>query len=72
MPEWKDKIRARLAGLNLTPLRENEIVEELSQHLEDRYQELRSTGTSDGQAYEIALSELIHNDLLARDLKRVE
>ena len=72
MPEWKDKIRTRLTGLNLTPVRENEIVEELSQHLEDRYQEMRSAGTSDAQACEIVLSELIHNDLLARDLKRVE
>ena len=39
MPEWKDEIKNRLAGLNLTPTREAEIVEELSQHLDDRYVE---------------------------------
>jgi hypothetical protein len=34
MPEWKDEIKNRLAGLNLAPAREAEIVEELAQHLE--------------------------------------
>jgi ABC-type lipoprotein release transport system permease subunit len=36
MPDWKPHIRSRLASLRLSPSRENEIVEELSQHLEDR------------------------------------
>jgi hypothetical protein len=42
VPEWKLEIRKRLAGLKLEPTRESEIVDELSQHLEDRYQELRA------------------------------
>jgi hypothetical protein len=41
MIDWKLEIRKRLAGLMLEPTREAEIVEELSQHLEDRYLELR-------------------------------
>ena len=44
MPEWKKEIEARLAPLHLEPVREAEIVEELSQHLNDRYDELVSRG----------------------------
>jgi len=36
MPEWRAAVRQRLAALGLRPEREAEIVEELSQHLEDR------------------------------------
>ncbi|HEV8483083.1 MAG TPA: hypothetical protein VGV87_05970 [Blastocatellia bacterium] len=37
MPDWKQEIRQRLASLKLDPTREAEIVEELNQHLKDRY-----------------------------------
>ena len=40
MPDWKPHIRSRLASLRLSPTRESEMVEELSQHLEDRWLEL--------------------------------
>src|SRR5436190_23590400 len=38
MAEFKEAIRERLAGLGLSPAREAEIIEELSQHLEDQYE----------------------------------
>ena len=38
MPDFKVEIRARLAELHLSPVREAEIVEELSQHLEEEYE----------------------------------
>jgi PadR family transcriptional regulator len=37
MPDRTEHVRPRLSGLRLSPTREAEIVEELSQHLEDRY-----------------------------------
>jgi hypothetical protein len=37
-------VRGRLSGLRLSPTREAEIVEELSQHLDDRYRELIAGG----------------------------
>jgi len=37
MPDWKEAVRERLRGLNLEGAREDEIVEELAQHLGDRY-----------------------------------
>ena len=72
MPDWKPEIRVRLASLKLEPARESEIVEELAQHLEDRYQELLVHGTSEKEAYSRALSELSESELLARELRRVE
>ena len=53
MPDWTADLRARLAELRLTPAREAEIVEELSQHLDDRYEELRASGSSDTDARRI-------------------
>jgi putative ABC transport system permease protein len=72
MPEWKDEIRRRLANVGLEPTREAEIVEELAQHLEDRYSELLAGAATDEQAYRAALAELSESELLARELRRVE
>ncbi|HJQ25494.1 MAG TPA: ABC transporter permease [Blastocatellia bacterium] len=72
MPDWSDEIRQRLAGLRLEPTREAEIIEELSQHLDDRYAERRAAGASDETAYRAALAELSNNDVLQRELRRVE
>ena len=44
MPDWPQEIRAAIARLDLDPAREALLVEELSQHLADRYNELRSEG----------------------------
>ncbi len=72
MPEWKEEIGHRLASLKLEPTREAEIVEELAQHLDDRYEELRVGGASDAEAYRAAFAELNDSTLLARELRRVE
>ena len=72
MPEFKEEIRKRLEGLSLSPAREAEIVEELSQHLEDQYEQTLTGGASEEEARRAVLSELDENDLLAPALKRVE
>ncbi|MEK6301915.1 MAG: ABC transporter permease [Acidobacteriota bacterium] len=72
MPDWKQEIIKRLAGLTLEPTREAEIVEELSQHLDDRYRELRSGGVTQEEARLEALAELSDGKLLARELRQVE
>src|SRR3989442_944149 len=71
MSDWRDAIARRLAGLRLPPAREAEVVEELSQHLDDRYRELRSGGASESTARREALSELDDADLV-RELTGVE
>jgi len=72
MPDWKGEIIQRLASLRLAPTREAEIVEELAQHLEDRYQELLAGGAAPTQAYRTALEELSDNQWLVQELRRVE
>ena len=68
MPDWKPHIRSRLASLRLTSSRESEIVEELSQHLEDRWRELVASGASEDEATALALAGFENRDLLARRL----
>ena len=72
MPDWKKHIRQQLADLKLAPVREAEIVEELSQHAEDRYRELKSGGAAGAEARRITLEELSGHQLLARELRAVE
>src|SRR5262245_5701548 len=72
MPEWKQEIRGRLAPLNLAPTREVEIVEELAQHLEDRYAESLANGATPGEALRAALAELSASEMLQQELGRVE
>ncbi|HEY6403991.1 MAG TPA: ABC transporter permease, partial [Blastocatellia bacterium] len=72
MPEWKQEIRERLADLKLESTREAEIVEELAQHLEDRYAELSSGAPAPDEAYRRTLAELNGRAPLQRELRRVE
>jgi putative ABC transport system permease protein len=72
MPDFKVEIRARLAELQLSPVREAEIVEELSQHLEQDYERAVSGGASEELARQQVLEQLNASDLLGRELKHVE
>jgi predicted permease len=72
MPDFKEEIRTRVAALQLSPTREAEIVEELSQHLDDQYEQSLTRGATEEEAYGAALAGLAESDLLARELKRVE
>ena len=69
MPEWSEHLRPRLATLRLTPAREAEIVEELSQHLDQRYEELRAGGASESEACRLAIEELCEPDVLAQQMR---
>ena len=50
MPDFRNEIRARLASLGLSPAREMEIADELTQHLEDEYEQALSRGVSEDEA----------------------
>ncbi len=58
MPDWSSEIRERLAGLKVDPAREQSIVEEIAQHLDDRYAELLAQGAAPEKALRSALDEL--------------
>src|SRR5262249_22556247 len=71
MPDWKETIRGQLADARIEPTREAEIIEELAQHLDDRYVALLSEGASEEEAYGTVLDELGDNKLLASELRVV-
>ena len=65
MSEFRNDVRSRLSSLRLSPAREAEIVDELSQHLDDRYRELIAGGASPEEARRLALSEFRSGSMLA-------
>jgi DNA sulfur modification protein DndB len=70
MPDWKHLVRERLASLRLTATAESDLTDELAQHLEDRFRELRSGGASEEEAGRKAISELDCMDPLRTGLER--
>ena len=71
MRDWKKEIARHLDGLSLPPAREAEIIEELSQHLDDVYEQAMQNRLTANQAYEAALRELDDSELLGKELRRV-
>lgn len=69
MPDWKPPLAARLASLRLRPAREREILDELSQHLDDVYAERCAGGASHEEAMRAALDEIDEQELLAREMR---
>jgi len=72
MPEWRAEIRRRLGPLGLDPARTAEIVDELTQHLDDSYAELVRSGTPPAEAERLSLAELAAPALLADGLAASE
>jgi putative ABC transport system permease protein len=68
MPDWTREIRAAIAKLEIDPARERSLVEELSQHLSDRYNDLRGNGMDDVEAWGLLRAEL-HDGSLVAELK---
>jgi putative ABC transport system permease protein len=65
MLDWTSEIRAALARLEMDAAREASLVEELSQHLADRYDELRGNGVDDAEACALLKAELNEGKLVA-------
>jgi putative ABC transport system permease protein len=58
MPNWTKDIESHLANLRIDPGREAEIIEELSQHLQERFVELRNEGLDEVAALAVVREEL--------------
>src|SRR5262245_52878407 len=65
MPDWAREVRARLSSLQLSPEREAEIVDELAQHLDDRWRELIEGGATPDEATALAHAEFRDGNRLA-------
>src|SRR5262252_1796534 len=72
MPKWEQEIRQRLSKSGLSPARENAVIEEISQYLDDCYDELRASGLSESEAYRRTLAELSGSEMLQQELRRAE
>ena len=70
MPDWKMLVRERLAPLRMQAAAESALADEIAQHLEDHYRELRSGGASEEEAYQDAISELDDMYPLQAELER--
>ena len=66
MHDWQSEVRARLASLHLKPEREADIVDEIAQHLAERYREAISAGASPDEATRLALAEFRAGNALAQ------
>ena len=66
MHDWQTEVRARLAPLRLRPEREADIVDEIAQHLAERYREAISGGASPEEATRAALAEFRAGNALAQ------
>ena len=67
-PDWRSEIRARLKDVRLSPARESEIVEELSQHLDERWRSLVAGGASPEEAAREARRAFSDRNVLAPNL----
>jgi putative ABC transport system permease protein len=72
MPDWKDEVKRRLRGLQVSPVNEAEIVEELAQHVDDVYQRALANGASEENARWAALSQLTSQHSLLNELQRTQ
>ncbi|HEY1341109.1 MAG TPA: ABC transporter permease [Bryobacteraceae bacterium] len=70
MPEWKETVRRRLAGVQIEGSREAQVVEEVAQYLEDCYEARRARGENEDEAQRATLDELRDTGALVRQLRR--
>src|ERR671913_568955 len=68
MPDWTREVRRRLSSLSLSPTREREVVEELSQHLDDRWRELMGGGASADGAARVTRGEFRQGSMLSQNM----
>jgi len=71
MPDFQRIVHDRLRNSGLEPTRESEIVDELSQHLRDRYESQLSSGMNETEAERAIIAELDSRDLAA-ELRDIE
>ncbi len=71
MPDFQEEIRRRLSEFNLPAVEEADIAKELSQHLEDHYEQTLSRGATKAEAWQSVLRELNEENLLGGGLRRV-
>jgi putative ABC transport system permease protein len=72
MPDFRNAIEKQLAGLGLSATREAEIVEELSQHLQDEFEYALSRGSTEDEAEQAVLKDMNIGGFFRNELRKVE
>jgi hypothetical protein len=75
MPDWKSLVRQRLESAELPAASREEVIQELTTHMEEEYETARSRGLADAAAIEHALQEVREVDdwrVLAADIRRAK
>jgi macrolide transport system ATP-binding/permease protein len=62
MPDWKTLVQQRLRQLSRDGEADADVADELTAHLQDRYDELRSAGFDEADAVDTTLRELFEDD----------
>jgi hypothetical protein len=70
MHNWRDIVCKRLADDGLDPLADATLIEELAQHMEDRFAESRVAGATQDDAFAAALRELDHKERMVSALAK--
>jgi putative ABC transport system permease protein len=68
-PDWRGLVRAALNRITNDPAHDADIVEELSQHLAERFEDYLGRGYARDHALELALAELREEPLLAQTIR---
>jgi putative ABC transport system permease protein len=68
MHNWRDEIERRLPGAARRSARLDEVLQELSEHLDERFEELRAGGTDEADARRLVLDELNESSALQREI----
>jgi putative ABC transport system permease protein len=71
MRNWKAEVRTRLINVDIPASRLASVVEEVGQHLEDRYRHLVTTGLSEDDADRVVVQELNESDVLSREVTQL-
>jgi hypothetical protein len=70
MHNWRELVCKRLADVGIDPIADASLIEELSQHMQDRYAEAQARGGGLDDAYAAALRELDNHERLAPALAK--
>ena len=68
MRNWREEIERRLPGAARRSARLDEVLQELSEHLDERFDELRAGGMGEAEATRLVLDELNESSALQREI----
>src|SRR5262245_21241472 len=71
MHDWNEFKRSHLASLQIDPAREADIVDEIAQHLDQRYEELRARRVTEDEARRLLMEELREPEGLSMQMSRL-